>query len=329
LPERERRNAAPTRAFWSGTITFGLVNIPVELLSGVRGRQTSMKMVDAKGRPLGRQYYCPKDGKKLASDDIVRGYETDEGKMIVVSDEELEAIAPEMSRDIDLRRFVPREQIPPAYYQRPYFLAPSGRGNKAYHLLAETMERSGRVGIGTFVMRGREYRVAILSEGGLLRAETLRFADELRTAQDVGLPKSRKAPAKRVNALSRAIADLSRDALDMDELSDRYAEAIHELVAAKQKKGKDVIETSASADDDDAESGGAEVMDLMRILKKRLSPQAEVTSAEGTSGKRAQPSGELGDLSKEALYQRAQVLEIPGRSKMGKGALIKAIRKAG
>jgi DNA end-binding protein Ku len=329
LPERKREQAAPVRAFWSGTIAFGLVNIPVDLFAAVRTRRTSMKMVDRKGRPLGRQYYCPEDGKKLNAESIVRGYETEDGEMVVVTDEELEAIAPEMTRDIDLRRFVPLEQIPPTYYQRPYFLAPSGRSTKAYHLLAETMERTGRVGIGSFVMRGHEYLVAILSEGGLLRAETLRFADELRSPQDVGLPRSGKAPAKRVNELMRAIAELTRDALDMNELSDRYAGAIHELAEDKRRKERDVVEVSARAEDEDAETEGAEVIDLVKLLRERLSSKAKVSTAEHPGGWAKGSPHDLGKLSKQALYERAQALDIPKRSQMGKAELIKAIRKAG
>src|SRR5690606_35612598 len=137
------------------------------------------------------------------------------------------------------------QQIAPIYYQRPYLLAPSGRTTKAYHLLAQTMERAKRVGIGTFVISGHEYLVAILSDRGLLRAETLRFADELRTHEDVGLPKLRKGAAKQVSAFSKAIGTLTRDSLDMDELSDRYSEAIQELVEKKEKKREDVIDITS------------------------------------------------------------------------------------
>ena len=177
------RAAAPVRSLWSGTITFGLVSIPVDLLSAVRPRQTAMKLVDKEGHPLGRQYHCSKEGKKLDADDLVRGYETDDGGMVVITDDEFEAAAPEMSGDIELRNFVPLEQIPPLYFQRPYFLSPSGRSAKAYHLLARTMEKAGRVGIGSFVMRGHEYLVAIISDNGVLRADTLRYADEIRTPE--------------------------------------------------------------------------------------------------------------------------------------------------
>jgi DNA end-binding protein Ku len=278
LPRSEAEPAAPARAFWSGTITFGLVSIPVDLFAAVRPRRTAMKMVDAEGKPLGRRYYCPKDDKALSNDDIVRGFETDSGKMVVVTDEELERVAPEKTRDIDLRRFVPAGQIPPAYYQRPYFLAPSGKSNKAYHLLAETMERTGRVGIGSFVMRGHEYLVAILSEGGVLRAETLRFADELHAPEDVGLPKRRKAPRSRVTALSKSIAALRRDELDPGELSDQYARAIQDLAERKRKNKEDVVRL-AGAEEEDAEATAGNVIDLMAVLRRSVAPKATVTTA--------------------------------------------------
>ncbi len=278
MPERQRELAAPARSFWSGTLTFGLVSIPVDFYAAVRGRRTAMRMVDAKGKALGRQFHCPKHDKKLSNDEIARGFETDSGKMVMITDEELEAIAPEKTRDIELRRFVPAEQIAPMYYQRPYFLAPSGKSNKAYHLLAATMERTRRVGIGTFVMRDHEYLVAILSEGGVLRAETLRFADELHKPADLGLPKRAKVPRSRVTALSKSIAALTRDELDHDELSDRYAAALQELAQSKQKKNKDVVRL-AGAEEEDAEAAAGNVIDLMAVLRRSVSPKATVATA--------------------------------------------------
>lgn len=312
------------RAFWSGTITFGLVSIPVDFFAAVHGRRTSMRLVDAEGNPLGRQYYSEED-ENLTQDELVRGYETDEGEMIVVTDEELESVAPEMTRDIELRRFVPREQIAPAYFQRPYILAPAGRSQKAYQLLARTMEKTGRAGIGTFVMRGHQYLVAILSDGKLLRAETLRFADELRSPQDLGLPKRTKPARKDVTRFSDAIAALTRDALDVEELSDRYAEALQELAEEKAKKGKDVVAPAGAPEED--EEGGAEIIDLMQVLKQRIGRTSPAPAARRAKGDGA--GSDLENLSKQDLYERAQALGIPGRSKMGKAKLIAAIGKAG
>ena len=258
---------AAVRAFWSGTITFGLVSIPVDLFAAVHGRHTAMKMVDAKGRPLGREYFSDED-ENLTPDELVRAYKADDGKMVVVTDEELESVAPEMTRDIELRRFVPRDAIPAPYFNRPYFLAPSGRSQKAYQLLAQTMQETGRAGIGTFVMRGHQHLVAILSDGNFLRAETLRFAGELRSPQDFGLPKRSKRPRKEVKRFADAIDGLTREELDMDELSDRYAAALEDLAEKKAKKGKDLVD--ASAESEDGEEGGAEIIDLMKILRQRV-----------------------------------------------------------
>jgi DNA end-binding protein Ku len=280
LSEAELESAAaPVRSLWSGTITFGLVSIPVDLLTAVRPRQTAMKLVDKAGHALGRRYHCSKEGKKLNTDDLVRGYETDEGKMVVITDEEFESVAPEMSADIELRNFVPLEQIPPLYFQKPYFLAPSGKSAKAYYLLAATMERTGRVAIGSFVMRGHEYLVAIVADHGVLRADTLRYADEIRAPESIGLPKRPKVAASKVTQFTKAIDDLTRKELDMSELEDQEAEALKELVDAKQKDGDDVIHPSGLEEEDAEAAGGAQIIDLMAVLRKSLAKNAVVTTA--------------------------------------------------
>src|SRR2546421_590780 len=137
---------------------------------------------------------------------MVRGFEYEKGKYVIVTDEELERLAPEQSRDIDLRKFVDLESIPPLYFDRSYFLAPSQGSEKAYRLLAETMEKNKLAGMATFVMRGKEYLVAIFPENGILRAETMRFADELRSPKEVGLPEKKKVPAATVKKFERLIA---------------------------------------------------------------------------------------------------------------------------
>ncbi len=271
---------APVRSMWSGTITFGLVSIPVDLLSAVRPRQTAMKLVDKSGHALGREYHCSKEDKQLDNDELVRGYETDEGKMVVITDEEFESVAPEMSGDIELRGFVPLEQIPPMYFQKPYFLAPSGKSAKAYNLLTATMEKTGRVGVGSFVMRGHEYLVAIVSDNGVLRADTLRYTDEIRTPESIGLPKVKKPAAGKVTSFGKAIDNLKQTKLDMSELADQDAQALRELAESKQKKDEDVIHQRGLEEADaEATEGSAQIIDLMEVLRKSLSKNAVVTRA--------------------------------------------------
>jgi DNA end-binding protein Ku len=299
---------APVRSFWSGTITFGLVSIPVDLMSAIRPRQTAMKLVDKAGHALGRQYHCSKEGKKLSNDELVRGYETENGKMIEITDEEFESVAPEMSGDIELRNFVPLEQIPPMYFQKPYFLAPSGKSAKAYHLLAATMERTGRVGIGSFVMRGREYLVAIVPDNGVLRADTLRYADEIRTPDAIGLPKRAKVAAKKAEQFAKAIDALASDKLDVSELEDEEAAALQQLVKAKQKDSDNIIHpTGLEESDGDAPAEGAKVIDLMAVLRKSLSKNAVVTNAQG---------GAPIDLAeRRAQRQKAAAKQAPKKKK--------------
>ena len=238
-----------------------------------------MKMVDREGEPLGRRYYCPKDGEELEDEEIVRGYETERGKVVVITDEELESVAPEMTRDIELRRFVPRESIPAGYYQRPYFLAPSGSA-KAYHLLAAVLDETGQIGIGTFVMRGRQHLVGILSQDGMLRAHTLRFAQELRSPRAIGLPKAKKPAPKRVKDFSAVLEDLKKEELDRDAMSDWQAGELQKLAEKKKKKRADVVKIG-EAESAEAEEG-AEVIDLMKVLKQRLS----AANARKPSGRR-------------------------------------------
>jgi DNA end-binding protein Ku len=252
-------------SFWSGTITFGLVSIPVDLYSAHRSKPAALRLVDRHGVALHRRYFCPKDQQPLAGEQIVRGYELEEGRFVVVGDAELENLEPKKSREIDLRCFVEVYEVDPAYFQHAYFLVPSGSVTKAYRLLAEVMERHGRAGIATFVMRDREHLVAILAEGGILRAETLRFAEELRAPEDIGLPQVSKAPVKMVSRFRAEIKRLKRQEFDQELLHDRHARRLLDLVRRKLEAGEDVVEIPAE------EAGeGAEIIDLMAIIKERF-----------------------------------------------------------
>jgi DNA end-binding protein Ku len=266
LPEPEEDDESPSaRPFWSGTITFGLVSIPVALYAATRTNRVSLRMLSPDGTPLKRRYYSQATGKDLANDEIVRGYEFEKNKYVVVTDEELERLAPEKSRDIDLRRFVKDSDIPRVYFERGYFLAPSGGSVKAYRLLAETMQQTGRAGIATFVMRGKEYLIAILAEKGYLRAETLRFSDEVRTAVDVGLPERVKPPKKLITEFEKAIDKRKGDELPRGELIDRRAERLLALIEKKRKKGKDVIGAPRRGDEEQPD-----VIDILTLLQQRL-----------------------------------------------------------
>lgn len=270
--EDDDDDSGAPRPFWSGTIAFGLISLPVSLFPANRGKSLSLKMVDADGTPLARRYFCEKEGKALTRDDIVRGYKVDEETYVVVEDEELESLAPEKSREIDLRRFVSLDAIDPMYFERAYFLTPDEGATKAYRLLAKSMEDEKRAGIATFVMRGKEYLCAIVAEKGILRAETLRFHDEVRTPEDVGLPERKKVSKDSVQQMQKAMRALAAKGFDRDELADAQARRLLALAKKKLKSGKDVVR----APEEVAEEAAAEsnVVDLMQVLKERLQGKA-------------------------------------------------------
>ena len=329
----ERENAPNPRSFWSGTLTFGLVSVPVDLFPAVRSRRTALRMLGPDDQPLVRRYSCSVDGKPLTMDDIVRGYENDDGSFTIVEDEELDALAPRKSRDIDLRRFVKREEIPRQLLERPYVLAPAGESTKAYHLLAETMERADKAGIATFVMRGKEYLAAIFAEGGTLRAVTMRFKTELRTPDDVGLPPIARAPADRRQEMERALAELTADELDLKLLEDEYGDALVELAEAKRDANRDVVEIEeAPADDEES----ADIIDIMTVLKERMGGAARkparaepARSKEPASASREGDENTFEGKSKKELYEQAKKLDLPGRSAMSRDELIAALKKTG
>ena len=284
-------------------------------------------------QPLVRRYFCSADGRALTRDEIVRGYENDDGSFTIVADEELDALAPRKSRDIDLRRFVAREEIPRQLLERPYVLVPAGESTKAYHLLAATMEKAGRAGIATFVMRGKEYLAAIFAEGGTLRAVTMRFADELRTPHDVGLPAATRASAERRQEMERALAELTADKLDVELLEDEYAAKLLELAELKRDAAKDVVEIDEAPPEDEETS--ADVIDIMAVLKQRMGAAREPARAgparapQRASAARAPEHDALADKSKKELYEQAKRLDLPGRSSMSRDELLAALRKAG
>ena len=256
------------RPFWSGTLTFGLVSVPVNLFPANKSSRAPLRMLSSEGEPLARRYFSEKTERELDADQMVRGYEYDKGKYVVVTDEELERLAPEKSRDIDLKTFVPAESIPPVYFERGYFLTPNSGSEKAYKLLAETMEKGGKAGLATFVMRGKEYLVSIFAEHGILRAETMRFADELRTPAEVGLPKKTKVPAATVRKFEKLIGSKAKKQLSPRKLEDEQTQRLLKLVKKKSAKRANVVEVETEKRDE------GNVIDLMAVLKKSLAGKA-------------------------------------------------------
>jgi DNA end-binding protein Ku len=263
LPE-----AGSPSSFWSGTISFGLVTIPVSLYAATRNSVgASLRSLAPDGAPLRREYVCPRHERPLEPDEIARAYELDDGELVVVTDEELDALAPEASHEIELQRFVDRGELSPLLFDRPYFLLPGAGSSKPYRLLVEVLEASGQAGIATFVMRGHQHVVAILAEDQLLRAQTLRFVSQLRSPEDIGLPSAPESiDEARVDRWRAVIREHVTSDIDPAELDDDARARIVALAERKLAEGRDVVDLPEAEPSEEAE-----VVDLMDVLKRSLS----------------------------------------------------------
>ncbi len=231
------------RGLWSGTLAFGLVAVPVELVSAVRDRDVHFHEVDEDtGQRVAVRRVCAKDGEEVPWEEIGHGYELD-GRQVVLSDEELAAAAPERTRTIEVEEFVPLEQIDPAHFDHPYHLLPQGRGEgvtRAYRLLRDAMADAEHVAIGRIVMRSREQLVAVRERDGLLALSTLLFADELRDPGEIGaVPSGRRATPRRaeVDQAMKVIDAMTRD-FDPGRYEDCHRSRLLRLIRRKQRGGE-------------------------------------------------------------------------------------------
>jgi DNA end-binding protein Ku len=319
-PDEEAETLKP---LWSGVVTFGLVSVPVSLFPAIRSTTLRLRMVDAQGNFLERRFFGADDSKALDAGDLVRGYELEKDHFVLVEDDELEALDPEKSREIDLVQFVDLKALSPLYFERSYFLVPDGSTTKAYRLLAEILSQEKRAGIATFVMRGKEYLCAIIGQKGILRAETLRFADEVRSPEAIGLPSPVAAAAADVAQFTKAIKALKAKTLDRAELEDRRTAGIVKLAEKKLRSGTDVVPASDEAED--VEESSTNVVDLMEVLRERL--RGKLCERAGPARSPRKGTGALESKNKTELYKMAQSKDVCGRSAMSKAELIDALEQ--
>jgi DNA end-binding protein Ku len=255
------------RAIWTGSLSFGLVNVPVAAVTAVRDLDLHFRQLHRKdGAPIDVQRVCSKEKVEVPWEEVTHGYELD-GQQVTVSDLELEAIEPRKTRTIDIERFVELPDIDPIYFDHPYFLVPASEDDgalRAYRLLTEVMSRTERAAVGRFVMRARE-RIAIVRPAGdrALRLTTGRFADEIRSRSgvDAASRKAHKPTPKQLEAAVAVIEELTCD-WEPDKYTDRYRERLKKVVARK-RKGQTVKPPEPREDKDEAP-------DLMAALERTL-----------------------------------------------------------
>jgi DNA end-binding protein Ku len=253
------------RAVWSGSITFGLVNVPVKVYSAVRDHAVHFHQVDkASGSRIRYEKVAEKTGREVSSDDLELGYELDQGRLVVVDPKELAALRPATTRTIDVTDFVDLSEVDPVYYNHTYWLAPDGEAaTRAYRLLAAAMDGRSKAGIGTVVMRNKQYLAAIRPRDRALALSTMRFADEIleRSAVDTIPGGSPKAPAKELR-LAEQLIDSLTSPWEPAKYRDTYTKEVQALIK-RREKGDDVVVEEAPA-------AKANVTDLMQALEASL-----------------------------------------------------------
>jgi len=229
------------RAMWSGSISFGLVNIPVKLFLAVREKRINFNMLhDQDHARLQRKLVCSADGKEVHPEHIVRGYEIAPDQYVIVHDRELENLAPKASRTIEIHDFVDVDDIDPIYYDRAYYLAPGEHAAKPYRLLLEAMEKSKKVAIATFVMREKQYLCALRPVEGVIGLSTMHFADEVMNSEEVGVnPRDVKVDDREVKMAQHLIDSLSSD-FKPEKYKDEYRERVMEMLEQKAK-GEEIV----------------------------------------------------------------------------------------
>ena len=228
------------RALWTGTLSFGLVNVPVDVVAASRDVDLHFRQLHEKdGAPIDVLRWCSKENVEIPYEEITHGYELDDGDQVIVSDLELEAIEPRKTRTIDIEQFVDVADVDPMYFAHPYFLVPAGDDDgsvRAYRLLSEVMSRTDRAALGRLVMRAKEYLAIVRHRDGALTLTTMRFADEIRDVKgiDTAHQKSHKPTRKQLDAAVAIIEALSCD-WDPDKHKDRYRARLKRVVDRKRK----------------------------------------------------------------------------------------------
>jgi DNA end-binding protein Ku len=222
------------RAIWKGELKLSSTKVPVKLYSAVQDRTVRFHILEQKSKTRVKQHMVePESGKEITSDEIQKGFEIEPGTFVILNEEELEELEPEASREIEITQFVPRTEIPPEYFDRPYYLGPDG-DESAYFALAEALQKKDREGVAHWVMRKQPYVGALRAQDDHLMLFTLRNAEEVLSAKDLPRPSGR-APEKKELAMAAQLVELLKGEFDPKEFKDEYRERVMEFV---EKKGK-------------------------------------------------------------------------------------------
>ena len=253
------------RAIWKGSISFGLVNIPIALYPATRREEFKFRLLRKSDlSPVSYKRVAEKDGKEVPWDQIVKGYEYEKGKYVVLKDEDFERVDLEATQTVDIQDFVHQEEIDPIFFYKPYYLEPQKGGDKAYALLRDALKDSNKIGIAKVVIKTRQYLAGVKPEDGVLVLELMHFADELADPGKLHVPKKTEVGKREMN-MAKSLIDSMSSKWNPEKYRDDYREALMEVIEEKvEDGGKEIEEKPKKA------RKPTKVIDLVSVLQKSL-----------------------------------------------------------
>jgi DNA end-binding protein Ku len=269
------------RAIWKGSISFGLVNIPIALYPATRREELKFRLLRKSDlSPVSYKRVTEKDGKEVPWDQIVKGYEYEKGKYVVLKDEDFERVDLEATQTVDIQDFVHQEEIDPIFFYKPYYLEPQKGGDKAYVLLRDALKDSGKVGIAKVIIKTREYLAGVKPEDGVLVLELMHFADELADPGKLHIPKKIEVGKREMN-MATSLIDSMSSKWNPEKYKDDYREALMEVIEEKvEAGGKEIEEKPKKA------PKPTKVIDLVSVLQKSLERTGAKKTATAKSRRR-------------------------------------------
>ncbi len=271
------------RAIWKGSISFGLVNIPIALYSATRREDLKFRLLRGSDHsPVNYKRVAEKDGKEVEWDDIVKGYEYEKGKFVVLNEKDFQRVDLEATKTVDIQDFVDVEEIDPMYFYKPYFLEPQKGGDKAYVLLREALASENKVGIAKVVIKTRQYLAGVKAMKDVLVLELMHFADELSDSSKLNVPKKLN-PGKKELEMAKSLVGSMTGKWDPEKYKDDYREALMDVIEEKVESGGKEIESKPKKG-----PAPTKVIDLVAVLQQSLKQsQGEAKKSAKSKGKSA------------------------------------------
>lgn len=269
-----------SRSIWKGAISFGLVHIPVVLYSAENRNSFDLTMLDRRNmKPVGFKRYNKETEKEVGWDDIVKGYEYEKERYVVLTDEDFKRANVEATQTIEIKVFVDADEVAPTYFETPYYLAPDKRGDKGYALLRETLKATNKIAIATVVIRTRQYLAALIPGDDVIVLNTLRYTNELRPAKDLKVPSGNlkaSGVSPREIEMAKTLVDEMTEQWKPERYRDTYHDDLMKLIDKRIKAGKTEVITEANEDEEKPVRG--EVIDLMALLKQSVQAKGQTSS---------------------------------------------------